>query len=308
MAIRARIELKDESGKRTSRSIGVMQSITIGSSTASDICVYDDTDVHSKHCEISVTKTGCSIRDLTKGRGVLSVNGAATLESQLRNEDLIQVGYNEVKILLTGQPDEADGGQGVANVSTGNLTGQTENAAAEKPELHVMDNGLSVLEIPHSNDIQKLFLEKFANAGNFYLAVNFRIAGENPEDHELDDLLTQSPAEVRESNSLSLIGPSPFAEAEKQFFDLKEKDCAILLSAVDNEMPMDRFKEEAVTLFSWLLRPSKFDFHMRNGIKFLLEKVFSLVDMAVFYLPESKKWIVIAMDSSVEAFEQLRPK
>ena len=318
MAMRAKIQFKSRSGKSETRTLRPNQSLIIGSSNAAEIRLADEPGLMATHCEIAMSGKECRVVNLTEGMGSVLVNGTpVALETDLVGESIVAVGTNEILVSIErlGTVDTSASPLGsvdtgsTANGSSSNVTAvskppfspdratATEETAGDNPLHHEeLANGLQLFEIENSEAGRELLKESAVGTSELYAVVNYRIAGKEPGD---EDLLEGFPNDVRGKNSLWITDLGKFDD----FSDLVEthlKDnCFLLLHPCKPDLDKAAFIKEAKLFFGWWLSPSSFDFSMRNGISLLVEKVFGLVGLSVYFLADKNVWVAITNDESI---------
>lgn len=304
MSIRVKLCLEDSSsGKLIRKGIASGQKAIIGSTHEADIRVYNLTGVSTQHCEIAVSNDICTLRDLTGGRGTVLVNDKTATQNELSDGDVVTVGSNRITLEISGQ--DAGSATSVATFENTGTARTDDEPESSVSAIRQMANGLKVFEIPDREDVGTFLSEQVAGNRPYIMAINFRAIGENPGDHDAEDVLVDPSKELQQSNSISLLGPdqfNSFGDLPGKFYD---KDCMIFLGLADTTMERNKFVEEATTLVNWWLQPSQFDFHMREGIALLLDRMFSLIDRAIYFLPSAGKWICITNNPEVSSIEQL---
>ena len=76
------------------------QSITVGKSPLTELCIDDDPQLDDRHFLVDVTDGKCRLLGLTSpGRKVL-VNGVHVLECELHDQDLIEAGRSRFRVTI----------------------------------------------------------------------------------------------------------------------------------------------------------------------------------------------------------------
>ena len=302
MNLTARISYQNPEGEQAIHNLGAWQTLLIGSSMAADIQVYNDANVAEKHCQLHISDKGCYLKDLTGGRGITKLDGVAVDEAELGKHNTLMIGANEIFVEVLGlevQEKEAFKEPEVTE------TKPEPEPEFVKPNLNVLKNGLRVFEFEHRSNSISAFARQVAGDRKFFLTENQKTGGLNPPDPQ-EDLLKEFPDSVTSENSLTLSEPVPFAELAEQFEQNLERDCSVLIAPADPEISRESFVTAIRPLVAWFLKPSNFNFHMRNGIEFLLEKTFADILFVALFIPQEKSWTIVSINPEINEFDELK--
>jgi hypothetical protein len=102
------IQYESSSGRTKSFKVRPRQAIRIGASNSADIKLSNVDGVAPQHCEVKFEGGRCAIRNLTKGKRSVRVNGAKVSSSSLENGDCIEIGQNRLTIVLEQSQSDDD--------------------------------------------------------------------------------------------------------------------------------------------------------------------------------------------------------
>ena len=182
---------------------------------------------------------------------------------------------------------------------------------SEDVSIEKLENGCLRLAIEHEQQAEQNqqsppdtpaleHLESVLEGKEMFLALNLRAIGEEPEQHELTDLFADI-AEIRSDNSMSLIGPKSFGQLTEPASEFIQQDCGIFLVP---EGSVATFPDRLKLFLPWILRPSLFDFNLRNSPGYLPEQIFEVIKFAIYFLPAEDKWYVMSLSEDIEMFAE----
>ena len=322
MAIRANVAFKNIFGRPDSRVLGPNQSIIIGSSNFSDLQLPAKDDVKAQHCCIRLTKDKCTVEDLTAGSGILLAQGEPISSVDVKEELKVQIGQTEIEITVNGgiragKQDEMPSALPVFNTevrqqsSEGVVVSEANSPVeANTPidegedeldrefvQYRRLASGLHSLSCPDDEDGEKLLVRILENRP-YIESINFLAVGESPSDKGLDNLLQNLMDEP--NDSLTFVGPESFDHFPSAMLESKADDHRMLLFPME-EVELEDFQKSVQIHLGWMIRPSRFHFNMQNGLKNLIDAVFTELKAVVFFSLSDGAWILLTLDDSLVA-------
>jgi len=100
-----RVVIETQNGRQENQRVWLRRDseVRFGRSSWADFSVSGDPGMSALHFAVTVTDTGCSLRDLNSERGVL-LNGARVTEAALRDGDAIQAGGTRFSVQIEDAP------------------------------------------------------------------------------------------------------------------------------------------------------------------------------------------------------------
>jgi pSer/pThr/pTyr-binding forkhead associated (FHA) protein len=297
--MRVGLEFKNSQGKDVRYAVSSTQSVTIGSSKAADLCVFDTHEVFARHCEIAVSQDECTIRDLTGGKGSILVSGEPQIQAVLNDGDVVQLGRNSIRVRIR-QDAERTG----ESIEVETIRPSDRIAASAIPIINRLKNGAGIFSVP-SSELWAVVFEKWLSTKPCFLAINFRAVGVDPKAEQAVDLISDFPAEIRASDSLSFIGPLKGADCIDRLQKSERSDNSFLLVPTNAEITHEEMVALTKLSWGWMLRPSTFEFHLVNGSESLLQTLFEGIESTLFYSPSRATWLVTTLSADVVTWKDM---
>lgn len=260
------------------------QSITVGKSPLTELCIDDDPQLDDRHFRVEVTDGKCRLLGLTSlGRKVL-VNGVHALECELHDQDLIEAGRSRFRVMIEG----ARGG-GVAE----GLAVPNPVVAETNPTLELVLESTHVARITvlHARKHLALIVDALAAGRQSFAIANFKWAK-----HDLPggitsekDLFKDAPPEIRETDSLHLLALETSNQTMPLLVELADRDAGMVMIS---PMAIDDLTTSHRCFWAWFARPSLLDFHLRQGSRMLTGKLLDNIH-AVIMMPRDDENCVI---------------
>jgi hypothetical protein len=172
------------------------------------------------------------------------------------------------------------------------------------PSPTVLTNGIVAFEIPLDDSNMEALQQKVIQDRKSFLALNLKSLGENPDDHDLDDLFADI-AELNSDHSMSLIGPSSAGEILERISEYSDRDCGVILIPKNPDISSEGFLKSARLFLAWLLKPSLFDFNMRNGNDFVPKQIFETVELAIYFSTGNESWNILTRNEKIQQFSDI---
>lgn len=329
--------LKYASGDR-SRNYNVRpgQSVLIGASNSADIKLANTEGVAPQHCEVKFEDGAFSIKNLSRQKETISVNGNKIESGELADQDRIEIGNNELTVEIEDNSpkikpaapeavapvapvipveDLADPEPAKAAPATPASVAPAEASAedAEEPEdtsqpvYKDYPNGIRAVEldVESGNGFVDLVHPLFASVdawgyGVFYNHLLSKLSSGAPSE---GNLLEGNEDPYVQSNDLYFQTSDDKLAMLKLFGRYAEKQAAVLCLLKNSAET--KMAEDAKMMATWLMNPVLLEFHVLNGSDLLISKIFGLVDALVFSNPETKKDLVLINDISVKDWDSL---
>lgn len=303
MHLTTRIRYKDASGQESVATIPAMQKVVVGSSPAADIQLHDPRGVAQKHCEIEVTASHCQIRTLAPGLA-LEVGGTSVQKAELTDFNEILIGQNEIVVEVKGFEElKAAEAKQTAEAKAKKIAEHKFEFIA--PEMQILKNGLRCFQFQSSENDLEILRDILLFDHSFFVTRNNRAGGEDLSKDE-DDLLKDFPDDFRSENSLTLQGPLVDEDEKSSAIeDSLENYNSLLIVPKNQQVGKDEFLNDLRLVFAWLAKPVYLDFHLINGIEFLLESVFKEIRYMAYSLESEECWKIATIDASINVFADL---
>ena len=284
MSLSAIIKYLDLSGKQSSQLLHAGQ-IQIGTRANCGIVLPREDGVFDFHCEIILHDEKCIFYDLTRGKGGTRINDClATSLQELHDQDVIQIGKRKIEITLYGKLEEVVVSSQSANAAEREKPEANEAEPLPTPILRVLPSGLHTYQLS-VEDPERLngWVSEAVGDRMCCLTLNSRSVGVEPEEIGKVDLLDDYPDDIKSDHSLSFTWRDTYDGVRDEFDAWKDKDCSLLLVPTKSETKENLENTTLVpqALWMWLLKPSRFYFHMSQGDRHFLSSIFEAFELVI---------------------------
>lgn len=316
--------LRYELGKNRSKNYKVRpgQSVLIGSSNSADIKLRNTEGVDPQHCEVTFDQGTFAIKNLSRKKQSIAVNGSMIDAMNLQNRDRIEIGNNQLIVVIESGPQATpdlttepfskvpaaavDHASPRENEGAEPTTAEPEVAGEtgdSEPVFESYPNGVRAFEFgPGSSPgLQQDVLPMIAGRqehwcfGVFY---NHLLSGlENGRPTE-GNLLEGMPGEITQSNDLYFLAGDDDAAILKKFDQYADQGAAVLCVMKKQPQPIDH-SQEFDGLVPWFINPETLRFNIINGSDLLVSKVFGLVEALICRNPKTQSDLILLNDISI---------
>ena len=312
-------------GKSKSLKVRPRQSVLIGASNSADIRLYESDGVAAQHCEVKFDKGKFEIFNLTGGKKSIRVNGTKVESTDLQDGDCIEIGKNKLTVVLQGETEQDSK---VSLPTATNTTPQTaavpssalavpveqteveaDAASTDEPVFTACANGLRTIELDSfEKRLHPIFKERTAHWDYCVLFNHLasKVSGPAPDSDKIPNLLDGMPEDITKSNDLFYETAEDEKVIFKRFRTYAEKKAAVL-GVMKKKTEEADVAKELKFIATWLMNPEGLKFNLLNGTEFLISKIFTYLDVLVFYDADKKQDLVMFTDLAVgdwDAFVQ----
>ncbi|MFK7767217.1 MAG: FHA domain-containing protein [Mariniblastus sp.] len=328
-------------GKSTSLKVRPRQSVLIGASNSADIRLLQTAGVASQHCEVKFDKGKFEIFNLTQDEHSIRVNGSQVGSTDLQDGDCIEIGKNKLTVVLqdnqnaysqsvdkqitdittaadttpnvavaspvsVGEPVEANGAESAQIISTDDISQKgSQSSSSKDPVFVACGNGIRTIELDSFEErLHPIFKERIEHWEYcvFYNHLASKLKSPVPDPDKVPNLLSDLSGDITESNDLFYETDGDEKMIFKRFRTYAVKKSSILAVVKKGTEELD-IANELKFIATWLMNPEGLKFNLLNGTEFLITKIFTFLDVLVFYDTDKKQDLVMFNDFAVNDWD-----